>query len=128
MGRSQRKNREKELEGVNLMGLAPRRIAEWKDGEGRVVVIRPAPVTEGLGGVMDRFLHRMSASRIRLDEQGSFAWTHFDGDRTVGEVGELMRAQFGEGVEPVEERLAHFVWVMRREGFLAYPVWDDQAK
>jgi len=127
MGSRQRDNREKELEGVNLMGLAPRRIAEWEERDGRIVVLRPAPVTQGLRGVMDRFFHRMSASRIRLDDQGGFAWFHLDGDRTVAEVGELMRAEFGEGVEPVEERLGHFILVMRKEGFLSYPDWDDQS-
>jgi len=127
MGSRQRDNREKELEGVNLMGLAPRRIAEWEERDGRIVVLRPAPVTQGLRGVMDRFFHRMSASRIRLADQGGFAWFHLAGDRTVAEVGELMRAEFGEGVEPVEERLGHFILVMRKEGFLSYPDWDDQS-
>jgi hypothetical protein len=67
----------------------------------------------------------MSANRIRLDEVGGFAWMHLDGDRTVADVGELMRAEFGDRVSPVEERLGHFVQVMRKEGFLAYPGWDD---
>ena len=94
MGRRQGDDRERELEGVNLMGLAPRRIAEWEEKEGRIVVIRPAPVTQGFRGVMDRFFHRMSASRIRLDDQGGFAWVHLDGDRTVAEVGDFLAVFF----------------------------------
>jgi len=127
MGRRQRKSREKDLEGVNLLGLAPRRIAEWEEADEQIILIRPPPGTDGLQGVMDRFFHKMSASRIRLDEVGGFAWVHFDGDRTVAQVGELMRREFGERVEPVEERLGHLVWVMRKEGFLAYPEWDEGA-
>ena len=69
----------------------------------------------------------MSANRIRLYEVGGFAWTHLDGDRTVAEVGEMMRAEFGDRVDPVEERLGHFVQVMREEGFVAYPGWDEEA-
>jgi hypothetical protein len=127
MGFRKKTTREKDLEGVNLMGLAPSRVADWEEVGDRVVVIRPAPVTEGLRGLLDRFFHRMSARRIRLDDLGGFAWKLFDGERTVAEVGELMRGEFGDRVEPVEERLGHLVWIMRKEGFLAYPGWDDVA-
>jgi len=125
MGRRNRKDRERELEGVNLLGLAPRRLAEWEEMDGRVVVLRPKPATGGLRGVLDRFFHRMSAERIRLDDVGSFAWRHFDGTRTAADVAGLLREEFGETVDPAEERLGHLVWIMRKEGFLAYPDWDD---
>jgi hypothetical protein len=120
-----KKDREKELEGVNLLGLAPRRIAEWEESEGKVVVLRPKPRTRGIRGALDRFFHKMSAQRIRLDEVGSFAWMRFDGNRTVAEVAELLSAEYGEAVAPAEERLGHLVWLMRKEGFLGYPSWDD---
>lgn len=116
---------EDELKGVNLLGLAPLRVAEWEEVEGRVIVLRPESVVGGVRGILDRFLHRMSAQRIRLDEVGSFAWLHLNGDRTVSEVGELMRSEFGDRVEPVENRLGHLVQVMRNEGFIKYPEWDD---
>lgn len=92
-----------------------------------MVVVRPEPTSRGLRGWVDRLLHSMSASRIRLDELGSFAWLRLDGERTVAEVAELLRQEFGEQVEPAEERLGHLVRVMRREGFLAYPGWDREA-
>lgn len=125
MSSRNRKAREKVLEGVNLLGLAPFRMAEWEEVDGRIVLLRPEPATGGLRGLLDRFFHRMSARRVRLDEVGSFAWGLFDGHRTVAEVGEAMRTRFGEKVEPVEERLGRLVWLMRREGLLAYPDWDE---
>jgi len=127
MGHRRKKLREKELEGVNLMGLAPRRIAEWEEAEGRVTVLRPHPGTRGWKRVLDRILNALSANRIRLDEMGSFAWRHLDGNRTVQEVAGLMREEFGVTVEPVEARLGHLIWLMRREGFLVYPGWDEDA-
>lgn len=120
-----RKEREAELEGVNLLRLAPVRIAPWEEVDGRVVVLRPAPETRGIRGVLDRFFHRMSASRIRLDEVGSVAWKSMDGDRTVSEVATLLHGRFGQAVAPAEERLGHLVWILRKEGLLAYPGWDD---
>lgn len=114
------------MEGVNLLSLIPMRMAEWEESEGRIVLLRPPPSTTGFRGLLDRFFHKLSASRIRLDEVGGFAWSHFDGRRTVAEVAELMVERFGEEVDPVEERLGRFVWVMRREGLLAYPGWDEE--
>lgn len=120
-----RKEREKALEGVNLLGLAPLRLASWEVAEGKVVILRPKPDTRGFRGLLDRFFHRLSPHRIRLDEVGSFAWLHLDGERTVGEVAALLVQEFGDPVQPAERRLAHLIWMMRREGLLAYPGWDD---
>ena len=125
MGFREKKIQEKELEGVNLLGLAPKRVAEWEEVDGRVVVLRPEPVSVGFRSWLDRFFHKMSAHRIRLDEVGSFAWKQLDGQRTVADVGDLLRGEFGDRVDPVEERLGHMIWTMRKEGFLAYPGWDD---
>ncbi len=76
-------------------------------------------------GLVDRMLSAMSARRIRLDAVGSFAWASLDGTRTVRDVAQLLKKEFGEKVEPAEDRLATLVRVMRREGLLAYPGWDD---
>ena len=122
-----KRDKERELEGVNLLGLAPVRLAEWEDEHGKVVVLRPFPTARGVRGLLDRFFHRMSASRIRLDEVGSVAWRALDGSRTVAEVAELLREEFGEKVDPADRRLAHLIWQMRREGLVAYPGWDEQS-
>lgn len=119
------KDRERDLEGVNLLGLAPVRLAEWEEEHGKVVVLRPFPTARGVRGLLDRFFHRMSASRIRLDEVGSVAWRALDGSRTVAEVAGLLREEFGEKVDPADRRLAHLIWQMRREGLVAYPGWDE---
>lgn len=126
MGRREGKIREKELEGVNLLGLTPFRIAEWEESDGRVIVLRPLPTTRGFRGRLDRLFHGLSANRIRLDEVGGFAWLRFDGSRTVAEVAQEMKEKFGDRVHPAEERLGQLVWMMRGQGFLGYPGWDDQ--
>jgi hypothetical protein len=45
----------------------------------------------------------------------------------VAEVAAMLREEFGEGVHPVEERLGHLIWMMRREGLLGYPGWDEEG-
>ena len=110
------------------MGLAPLRFATWEEEGGRVVVVRPRPSTRGFRGLLDRFFHKMSASRIRLDEVGSSAWLLLDGERTVAEVAALLREEFGEKVHPAEERLGHLIWMLRKEGLLGYPGWDETPR
>ena len=118
---------DRRLEGVNLMGLAPRRMAEWEEKEGLVVLLRPEPTTRGVRGLLDGFFHKMSASRIKLDEVGSFVWQRLDGERTVAELAGLLEAEFGERVHPAEERLGHLIRLLRQEGLVRYPGWDEEG-
>ncbi len=122
-----KRRRVDELETVNLLEVSPVRLAEWTERQGRVVVVRPKSLRAGLFGWIDLLLYLLSAKRIRLDAFGSFAWLQLDGERSVGEVVALLRTEFGDEVEPAEERLGHLVRVFRREGFVAYPGWDDEV-
>ena len=115
------------LQDVNLLDLAPVRQAQWEEAGERVVLHRPRPARGGLKGLLGRISYSLSASRIRLDDIGSFAWHRLDGQTTVGEVAEAMRQHFGEKAEPAEERLGRFVRMLRREGMLAFPGWDDAS-
>lgn len=72
-------------------------------------------------------LYGLSPRRIRLDEVGSFAWLHLDGEQTVQEIADRMTEAFGDRVHPVEERLGQLVWALRREGLVGYPGWDDRS-
>ena len=115
--------REKEqLKEINLLGIVPRRIAEWEEHDDHIVVVRPVPKGRGLKRWINRLLYEMSSKRIKLDEVGSVAWLHLDGSKTVSEVADVLRDRFGEAVEPVEERLGKLVW----EWLLEYPGIDDE--
>ncbi len=113
------------LAAVNLLELAPVRLAKWEVKDERVIVHRPKPRTTGLRGLADRISHLLSPPRIRLDPIGSFAWQRLDGETTVGAVAEAVRAEFGESAEPVEDRVGYFVRLLRREEMLAYPGYDE---
>jgi hypothetical protein len=112
------------LAGVNLLDLAPKRRAEWEEQESRVVVLRPEPTTTGARLWIDRLLHQLSARRIRLDEYGSCVWRHVDGQRTVADIAAVLRDQFGDAVEPAEERVGKLIQVFHREELVAYPDLD----
>lgn len=112
------------LESVNLLDLAPVRTASWRD-EGGVVVVerRPAAPRGLLGHLVGVFLPPRTRRR-RLDEIGSAVWRRLDG-RTVAEVAACLREEFGERVEPLEERLRLFLEILRRERLIGFPGFDD---
>ena len=119
-----RRSKEDPLGGINLLELAPVRVARWRQVKDRVVVERPKPQARFPRILLEWLLHVMAVKSLRLDEVGSFAWQLLDGEHTVGQVAVAVRERFGDAVEPAEERLGHLVRLLRQEGLLAYPEWD----
>lgn len=123
-----RRRRAQALEKINLLELVPNRLAAWQEADGRVVIERPKPGGSGWRGFVEWLRYRLAVRRIRLDERGSRAWQLLDGSRTVGEVADALRQEFGEVVEPAEERVGHLVRMLHKEELLAYPGWDDATE
>lgn len=88
--------------------LIPVRLVEWHEEGGRVLLLRPR-FTSGLLRKYLLPMLRRPHFRIHLDVYGSAAWRLCDGSRTLAEVGTALREQFGQQIEPVQERLALFV-------------------
>ena len=105
------------------MELAPVRLAPWREVDGRVVIERPKPGS--VGGVREHMRYWLAVRRIRLDDKGSLAWKLFDGTKTVADVARALRDEFGERVEPAEDRAGHLVRMLHSEDLLGYPGWDE---
>jgi hypothetical protein len=73
-----------------------------------------------------RFL--WTAKRLRLDAMGSFAWKRLDGHRTVNEITEAMRREFGESAEPVDERVELFLDLLYREELMVFRAPSDAPR
>jgi hypothetical protein len=102
----------------NLLELIPHReIAYETDEEGQVILKMPRfhhPLAVRLLGP---FL-RSPAFDLRLDAFGSFVWVQCDGFTTVAEIGERLREEFGDQVEPLWDRLGKFLRKLEREDLL----------
>ena len=97
----------------------PRRRLDWRDpGDGRAVVLRPKFGESRAGRWLAARLGD-PCYRIRLDEVGAFIWRACDGETPLMEIAARLRAEFGERVEPAEERLARFVQTMLRSRMVA---------
>lgn len=104
---------------VNLLELKPRRNAEWEEtDDGKIVVLVP----KFRNPFLSRWLMPLLSKpffRVRLDEQGSYIWSHCDGQTTVGEIVEGMKSRFGESPEEVEERMNKFIHTLERGELIA---------
>lgn len=67
----------------------------------------------------------LAPPRIKLDEVGSCAWLHMDGRTDVRQLVARVRADFGDRVEPANQRLGQFIRTLRRERFVSYV--DDRS-
>lgn len=98
--------------------VRPRRLLEWREEDGRCVLLRPRFGTGRLG----RWLNGLAGDphyRIRLDEIGTLVWKSCDGRTSLAEIARAVRSAFGARVEPADERLAVFVRRMLRGRMLA---------
>jgi hypothetical protein len=96
----------------------PRRLLEWREEDGRCVLLRPRFGTSRPG----RWLAALAGDphyRIRLDEVGTLVWRSCDGRTSLAEIARAMRVAFGDRAEPAEERLGRFVRRMLKGRMIA---------
>ena len=75
-------------------------------------------------GAMNRFAQlvfkKPKVSFIHLEEMGSFLWPLFDGEKTIYEIGELVKEHFGEKSEPLYERLTKYIKTLESYKFIEF--------
>lgn len=57
---------------------------------------------------------------IELDEFGSFVWKQIDGEKSIYEIGQLVKEKYGKKAEPLYERLTEYINILRRNRFIVY--------
>ncbi len=80
---------------------------EWEEKNELITVLVKKP----LNLIEKVFFRKMlnKPFRIDLDKVGSFVWKNCTGDKTVGEIVQLCKEEFGDEVEPAEERVKLFI-------------------
>ena len=63
--------------------------------------------------------------KIDLDKLGSCVWKSIDGKRSVLEIGDIIRTEFGEDAEPIYERLATYINILRNNKFVTLAKEED---
>ncbi|MCL7961135.1 MAG: PqqD family protein [marine benthic group bacterium] len=126
--RGARRDRDARI-GPNLLDMTPVREVEWEEDEsGVVTLVRSRPRVRGPRSVGRWVSFMLAPPRIRLDEVGSFAWLRMSGTIKVGDLAALVREEFGERVDPVNQRLGHLVRLLKRERFVSYLELKDPTR
>lgn len=103
----------------NILDLIPhivkgQNFIEDEEGFIKIIVER--------NGILERVIRRVAKTpkhiKIDLDEHGSCVWKAIDGVRTVEEIGVIVKKEFGEKVEPLYERLATYLNILRNNKFI----------
>lgn len=105
----------------NYLDYVPKHnsLFEWNKNEQGSVVIKV--LNRGLfNRIAQIFFRRPKVSNIELDEFGSFVWEQIDGVRNVHEIGVLVKGHFGAKAEPLYERLAKYITILRNNGYVVY--------
>ena len=103
----------------------------WKeDGQGIVTVDMVHK------GIFDKLAQKLwvtpKVSHVKLDRFGSFVWKQMDGNRNIIDIGVLVREEFADQAEPLYERLAEFVKMLRDNRFVTLEnrkneMWDARV-
>jgi len=104
---------------INLLELVPKRLRNFEtDAEG-IVTVKVRRFKYNWMAVA--FLPKWKSPFIntRLDSFGSHVWKHCDGVQNVYAIGEKLREEFGEEVEPVHDRLKLFFQQLTLRRFVA---------
>lgn len=91
---------------------------EWENSKDGVLLIfhHNHPVQR----VANWLVKKPNKSDIKLDELGSAVWKAIDGNRNIHEIGQLVKKQFGESCEPLNERLVMYMRYLNRRGWIYF--------
>lgn len=114
------KTRKAKRPEINLLDLIPvQNIKSRRKEEGFYVLLKPKFTHPFL---FKHLLPRLKNPyfKIKLDEIGSFIWSHCDGKNTVKDIGNLMRERFGGRVEPLYDRISLFFQDLEKNKFIIF--------
>lgn len=107
----------KKVREINLLELKPRRLLEWEEADGLVVVLKPKFENKFLVRWLLPLL-KSKNFKVRLDAFGSFIFRMCDGERSCEAIATALTERFGDAVQPVYERLGLFMRQLERSGFI----------
>ncbi len=91
----------------------------WKQDENNQVTLE-IENTGFFNTVAQKIFKKPKISYVHLDENGSFLWPLLDGEKSIMDLGVLVKEHFGEEAEPLYERLAKYFKILESYNFIEY--------
>lgn len=112
---------------INFLELIPCHKSEFcyhQEDDGKITVLQEY---EGmLYYFRHKLMHKAKGTRVHLDELGSYIWNLMDGQRSLINIADILKKQFGEKVEPLYSRLV--IYVSTLEGYGVVELRKESSK
>ena len=70
--------------------------------------------------IAQKVFRKPRITHVHLDETGSFLWPLIDGEKTVAQLAECMKQQFGEKAEPLLPRIVRYFQIVESYHFIQF--------
>jgi hypothetical protein len=104
--------------GLSWGELRPLRCGKWEENEGQVTLLVPRYGRNSFSRWFERRM-RTKPFKVHLDDVGTFVWQRCDGETRVAEIANGLREEFGERIEPAEDRIVEFLTDLVRGRFVS---------
>lgn len=96
----------------------PGKQVRYEISEGKVTIYQE---NRGMfNRIFQVLLKKPKISQIHLDEMGNFIWPLMDGKRSILDIAEQVKEQFGEKAEPLYPRLVKYFQMLKDYGFVEF--------
>lgn len=70
--------------------------------------------------IAQKYLHKPAATKLELEEFGSFIWLQINGENTIYDIGQLIKARYQKEAEPLYERLSVYMKQLEKLRLIEY--------
>lgn len=103
----------------NYLDNIPKTNKKWKETKEGFVEI----TVENKGvyhKIAQRFFKKPRYSYIKLDEFGSCVWMQIDGEKTIYEIGQILKTKHEKAAEQLYERLSKFIGILEHNNYIVF--------
>ncbi len=111
----------KKKQQKNYLDLIPERspALTWSSDEEGIIVLE-VENTGVFNRIAQKLFKKPKVTKVHMEKYGSFLWPLIDGGRTVMELADLQKAEFGEEVEPLYPRVVKYMQIMESYHFIRF--------
>lgn len=112
-----RRNQKKERVENFLDRVPVRADVEWNCDEKGIVTL--SIHNKGVfNTIAQKLFRKPKISYIHLDETGSFIWPLIDGEKSIYDIAQLVKEQFGEKADPLYPRIVKYFQILESYDFV----------
>lgn len=112
------KRKKKQKNYLDLIPVRAEGLAWTRDDED--IVVLEVENTGVFNRIAQKCFKRPKVTKVHMEQFGSFLWPLIDGERTVKELADLLKEQFGEEAEPLYPRVAKYMQIMESYHFISF--------